>query len=73
MPPPLHPISVLGNSLLSTLGGEVRTKPAPPGSHRLIADFDPPFMENIFDLPQRQWIADIHHQSQADDLGEVLK
>ena len=38
-----------------------RTKPIPPGTHPLIDDVDTAFVEKVFDLPQRQGIAEILH------------
>jgi hypothetical protein len=38
-----------------------------------VADIDAAFVEQIFDLPQRKRIPDIHHHSQADDLGRHLE
>jgi hypothetical protein len=49
--------------------GEHRTEPIPPEPRRFVADIDPALEQQIFDLPQRQGIADIHHHREADDLG----
>jgi hypothetical protein len=38
-----------------------------------MADVDAAFMEQIFDLPQRQWKADMHHDREADDLRRSLE
>ncbi len=48
-------------------------EPVPPGSYRLVADIDSALVEQVFDLPQRQGEADIHHDRQADDLGRGLE
>ena len=50
-----------------------RTEPVPPGANRFVADIDAAFVQQIFDLPQRKRIPDIHHHSQADDLGRRLE
>jgi len=34
-----------------------------------MADIDPSFMKQVFDLPQRQGKTDIHHHGKADNLG----
>jgi len=41
--------------------------------NRLVADVDAPLEQNILDLSQRQWIADIHHHHEADHLGRAVE
>ena len=57
------------NSPLPDLCGKHRAEPAPPETHRLVADVDAPLEQKILDLAQRQRIPDVHHHRQADDLG----
>jgi S1-C subfamily serine protease len=38
-----------------------------------VADVDAPLKEQIFDLPQRQRIADIHHHREADHLRRAVE
>jgi hypothetical protein len=38
-----------------------------------VTDVEAPLEEQIFDLPQRQRIADIHHHREADDLGRTVE
>jgi hypothetical protein len=38
-----------------------------------VADLDTAFVQQIFDLPQRQWKTDIHHHGKADNLGRSLE
>jgi hypothetical protein len=38
-----------------------------------VADVDAPLEEQIFDLPQRQRIADIHDHHEADHLGRAIE
>jgi len=52
MPAPLRPIPMRSDSLFSDLCGEHWTKPVPPGTNRLIADFDSAFVKQILNLPQ---------------------
>jgi hypothetical protein len=40
--------------------------------HRFVADFDPSFVQQIFDIPERQREPHVHRHRQADDLGLVL-
>ena len=61
------------NAPLADLRREPRTEPVPPGANRFMADIDAAFVEQIFDLPQRKRIPDIHHHGQADDLGGRLE
>ena len=35
----------------------------------LAADIDPPLVEQVFDIPQRQRKPDIHHDRKLDNLG----
>ena len=55
------------------LVGEHRTEPIPPVPNRLVADVDAPLEQDILDLSQRQWIADIHHHREADHLGRAVE
>jgi hypothetical protein len=34
-----------------------------------MADIDAALKQQIFDLPQRKWITDVHHDCEADHLG----
>ena len=45
-PHPIGPIS-------PDLGGEHRSKSIPPKPDRLVTDFNPPFMQEIFDIAKR--------------------
>lgn len=31
------------------------------------------FLEQVLDIPKREWVANIHHHGQADDLGRRLE
>ncbi len=61
MPAPLCPIPARSSSLLPDLRGQPRIKSVPPGTYRLVADFDTTLVEQVFDLPQRQREADVHY------------
>ena len=45
----------------------------PPIAHRLVADVDTTFEQDVFDLAQRQRIADVQHHRETDDLGRAVK
>jgi len=64
-----HRLDALGTDL----GGKHRPEPVPPVTHGLMADFDPAFMQQIFDISKRQWEPDVEHHRQADDLGARLE
>lgn len=34
-----------------------------------MAYIDPTFMQEIFDIPKREWKSDVQHHRQADDFG----
>ncbi len=66
--------------LLDPFASNLRSKhwaePVPPESDGFVADIDPAFVQQIFDIPQRKRKSDIKHHGQADDLGtgfEVLE
>jgi len=44
-------------------------EPAPPVTHRLMADVYAAFEQQVFDIPQRQRETDVHHHHEADHLG----
>jgi hypothetical protein len=53
--------------------GEHRTKPVPPETYCLVADIDAAFKQQVFDLPQRKRIPDVHHHREADYLGRTVE
>jgi len=61
------------NASFPDRGGKHRTEPVPPEPHRLVADIDAPLEQEIFDLSQRQRIADVHHHREADHLGRAVE
>ena len=42
-------------------------------AYRLMADVDTALEQQILDLSQRQWVADIHHHREADDFGRTVE
>ena len=61
------------NPALADLGGKQRTEPVPPVPHGLVADVDATLGQQVLDLTQRQWEANIHHHSEPDDLGRTVE
>ncbi len=61
------------NPLPSDLRGEHRAEPVPPIAHRLMAHVDAALMEQVFDIPKRQWEPNIHHHRKANDLWRRLE
>ncbi len=61
------------NTAFPDLGGKQRTKAVPPVPHGLMADVDSALEQKIFDLSQRQRVADIQHHSAADDLRRAIE
>ena len=61
------------NTAFPDLGGKQRAKAVPPVPYGFMADVDAPFEQNIFDLTQRQRIADIRHHREADYLGRAVE
>ena len=50
-----------------------RTKAVPPIPYGLMANVDAPFEQNVFDLTQRQRIAEIRHHHEADYLRRAIE
>jgi hypothetical protein len=44
-----------------------------PEPHRLVADDDAALMRQVFDVAERQRVADVKHHCQADDLRAGLE
>lgn len=55
------------------LGCEHRAEAMPPEPDRLVADVDPTFVQQVFDIPKRQREADIHHHGKTDNLARRLE
>ena len=50
-----------------------RNKPVPPETDCFVADINATFEQQVFDLAQRQRIADIHHHREADHLRRTVE
>src|SRR6056297_590952 len=72
VPPPVAGLHA-PDAPLTDLGGELRPKPVPPESNRLVTDLDTTLVQQILDVPKRQREPDVHHDRQADDLGRRLE
>ena len=59
--------------LATDLSRDHRTEPASPMAHRLVAHFDAPLMQQVFDVPKGEWEADAEHHRRADDLAARLE
>jgi len=73
MPSPLLALSQGLRALLPDLGCEHRAEPVPPMAHAFMADVDPTFVEQVFDIPQRKWKSDIHHHCKTDDFWRRIE
>jgi len=62
-----------GSPLFPDLGCKHWPKPVPPGANGLVADVDPAFVEQVFDVPEGQWKSDIHHHCKTDDLRRCFE
>ena len=75
---------MMNNAPFSDLRGEHRAEPVPPKTHRLLADIDTALEQQVFDLTERQRIADIaqcsglppassgNHRSDGSQAGHAL-
>jgi hypothetical protein len=61
------------NAPIADRGGEHRAEPVPPHTHRFVADIDLAFEQQIFHLPQRERIADVHDHGEADHVGRAVE
>ena len=41
--------------------------------HCLVANVDPALMQQVFDVPKRQWVFDVHHDHQPDHLRRAVE
>ena len=73
IPPPVAACAHPFHTFASDLGGKHRAEPVPSEPHRLVADVDATFVEQVLDLAERQGEPDVHHDRQADDLGSDLE
>lgn len=73
MPAPVSEAPHLVDPLPPDIGGEHRPKPVPPKPHCLMAQVDAAFEQQVLDVPQGQWEADIHHHHEADHLGRRVE
>jgi len=58
---------------LPYLSGEPGPEAVPPETHGLVADISSTFEQNVFDLAERQRVADVHHHRETDDLGRTVE
>ena len=72
MPTPVLPVAPAYPSP-PDLAGKQRAEAIPPIPYRLMADVDTALEQQILDLSQRQWVADIHHHREADDFGRTVE
>ena len=47
---------------------EKRTEPVPPEPHSLMADIDPALEQQVFNIPEVQGKANIHHHHKSNNL-----
>ena len=72
MPAPLR-VGPMIHSPPSDLASEHRPKRIPPVPHRFVTNIDATFGQNVFNLAQRQRIADVQHHREANDLGRAVE
>ena len=65
VPKAAHPVDALPADVCC----EQWAEPVPPEPHRLVADVDSALEQQVFDIAQRQWKANIHHHDKPDDFG----
>ena len=70
MPAPV--VRTMMQPLLELFGDDC-TEPVSPKPYRLEAHGDPTFMEQVFDLTQRQRIPHVHHDGELDNGRRSLE
>ncbi len=73
VPSPLPETPHRLNTTAPDLRRENRPEPVPPEPHRLMRDVDAALMQQVFDVPQRKRVAEVHHHRQANDLRRSLE
>jgi hypothetical protein len=73
MPLPIRMSTKLLTPFLSDFSCKQWAEPVPPEANRLMADIDPAFVQQIFDVPERERITHIHHHRQANDFWRRLE
>lgn len=61
------------NPTLSDLRRKHRTEPVPPKSHRLMANLDATFVQQVLDIAKGKREPNVHHHRQADNFGARLE
>jgi hypothetical protein len=60
-------------SVATDFSRKQRAKSIAPEPNRFLADIDAALVQQILDVPQGHWKADVHHSSQTDDLRACLE
>jgi len=63
---PARPVS-------TDFGSTHRAKSIPSKSSRFVADLDPTLVQQVFDVSERKWKANVHHDRQANDFKAAVK
>lgn len=72
MPPPTAGIESPDQTFLD-LRCEHWTEPLSPVSDGLVTHIGSALLQQIFDVPKRQWKTNVHHDGKADDLGDSFE
>jgi len=71
--PPLDVLASRSLLLFSKFGGEDGAEAVPPEPDRLMADVDAPFVQQVFDLAQRQREPDVKQDRSADHRRRAIE
>ena len=61
------------DALFADFGSEHRAEAVPPKPDGFMADIDPAFGEQVFNVAQRQRVFDVKHDHEADHLGRTVE
>ena len=68
VPLPVRICTHSGDPVSPDLISKHRTKSSPPVPHRFLADADGALVQQVLDVSERKWKANIHHDRKANDL-----
>ena len=73
MPLPVRICTHPADPFSPDLSSKHRAKSIPPVPHRFVADVDAALVQQVLDVSERKWKANVHHDRQANDLRAAVK
>jgi len=73
MPLPVRTCAHPADPVSPDLSSKHRAKSIPPVPHRFVTDVDASLVQQVLDVSERKWKANVHHDRQANDLRAAVK